>query len=716
MTICCLNPNCHNPSHAEETQSYCSNCGMPLVRLKDRYRPVKSLGGGGASKTYLAYLAEGASPEIDIEAGAEANKEANNPGDRYLILQFVPPASSAYALETAKERFFQEARQLEKLGDIPQIPKVLECFEEDGYFYLVQEYIEGHSLRQELEAGGTFQEERIRELLLEMLPVLNLLHQHDIIHGNIKPENIIYLQTSPGKDGGEQVAGEQGTLRQAQEGAGENAEEDPWKDAPSNLASNLPSELSSKLAIANFGIAQQLIAQELKTNPGSGLTTFKDSIGYVPLEQLENGTAYPASDLYSLATTCFHLLAGIHPGELWKKYGYSWVGGWRECLKAPLSDGLARIFDRLLQPDYRQRYQSAAEVESELHRLPPIPEPIPEPELISALPEPAIAPTSAPQPTPQTTPETATLSGDRRKLLKRRRFLKRAGLIGVGFVIAGAVGLRSGLLRDPNKIVVAKTGKADYRKISDAIKNAAPGARIKVRSGIYNESIIIDKPLEIVGDGEVEEIVIESISSDCIRMETDSAVVQGITLIGRSIKHNAVYISQGELLLENCTITSKGLAGVAIQGDRANPTLRNCQIRDGSASGVFAYEKARGTIEDCEIIGNGHAGVEIKEGANPTVRNCQIRDGKESGVFVYDKGLGTIEDCQIVGNSYAGVEIKSGGNPVIRRCQINKNRYYAVFVHPGGSGTVESNDLTGNGRGSWRLDGKAEVKKSSNKQ
>lgn len=709
MTICCLNPNCHNPSHAEETQSYCANCGMPLVRLKDRYRPVKSLGGGGASKSYLAYLAGGTGGEIDIEAGAEANKEIDNPGDRYLILQFVPPASSAGALETAKERFFQEARKLEKLGDIPQIPKVLEYFEEDGYFYLVQEYIEGHSLLQELEAGGTFNEERIRELLLDILPVLNLLHQHDIIHSNIKPENVIYLQTSPGQDGGEQGS----------RGAGEDAEEDPWKDAPSNLASNSPSELSSKLAsnlaIANFGIAQQ-IAQELKANPGSGLTTFKDSIGYVPLEQLENGTAYPASDLYSLATTCFHLLAGIHPGELWKKYGYSWVGGWRECLKAPLSDGLARIFDRLLQPDYRQRYQSAAEVESELHRLAPIPEPIPEPEPISALPEPAIAATSTPQPTPQPTPQTATLSRDRRKPLKRRRFLKAAGFIGAGLVIAGAVGLGSGLLRDPNKIVVAKTGKADYRKISDAVKNAAPGARIKVRSGIYNESILIDKPLEIVGDGKVEDIVIESVSSDCIRMETDSAVVRGITLVGRSIKHNAVYISQGELLLENCTITSKGLAGVAIQGDRANPTLRNCQIRDGSASGVFAYEKARGTIEDCEIIGNGHAGVEIKEGANPIVRNCQIRDGKESGVFVYDKGLGTIEDCEIFGNTYAGVEIKSGGNPVIRRCQINKNRYYAVFVHADGAGTIESNDLTGNGRGSWRLDGKAQVKQSSNKQ
>ncbi|MEH2114825.1 4-Cys prefix domain-containing protein [Nostoc sp.] len=55
--ICCLNPDCHNPPNSDRTM-FCSNCGTGLVVLRNRYRPIKTLGGGGFGKTYLAEDAE----------------------------------------------------------------------------------------------------------------------------------------------------------------------------------------------------------------------------------------------------------------------------------------------------------------------------------------------------------------------------------------------------------------------------------------------------------------------------------------------------------------------------------------------------------------------------------------------------------------------------------------------------------------------------------
>ena len=97
------------------------------------------------------------------------------------------------------------------------------------------------------------------------------------------------------------------------------------------------------------------------------------SFGYVPIEQMQGGEAYPSSDLYSLGATCFHLLTGIHPWELWKTQAYGWVQSWRQHLPQPVSQELGRILDKLLQEDYKQRYQSASEVLADLNRQPPAP-------------------------------------------------------------------------------------------------------------------------------------------------------------------------------------------------------------------------------------------------------------------------------------------------------------------------------------------------------
>lgn len=294
--LCCLNPECHNPPASNPA---CPNCGVPLVILQNRYRPLKSLGGGGFGKTYLA-------EDID-----KLNSQC-------VIKQFAPRIQGTSALQKATELFKQEAQRLEQLSEHPQIPRLLAYFQDNNHLYLIQEFIDGENLLAELKQQGNFSEEKIRELLLDLLPILEVVHQVQVIHRDIKPENI---------------------MRRRSDG---------------------------KLFLIDFGASKQLQG----TASGTQIGTF----GYTALEQMEDGQSCPASDLYGVGVTCFHLFTGIHPWDLWKENGYSWVRGWRMYLPQPISVVLGTILDKLLHKDYQQRYQSAGEV---LQALQSVHQPLP---------------------------------------------------------------------------------------------------------------------------------------------------------------------------------------------------------------------------------------------------------------------------------------------------------------------------------------------------
>jgi WD40 repeat protein len=299
--------------------------------LRNRYRPIKSLGGGGFGKTYLA-------------------EDIDKLNERCVIKQFAPQVQGTASLNKATELFEQEARRLQQLGQHPQIPTLLAYFNEDNRLYLVQEFIDGQNLLKELQQQGIFNEQKVRELLLDLLEILKTVHQQKVIHRDIKPENII--RRSDGK-----------------------------------------------LVLIDFGASKQLTATVM-THPGTAIGSF----GYAPLEQMQGGEAYPASDLYSVGATCFHLLSGIHPWELWKRQGYGWVVSWRNHLQQSVSQKLGQMLDRLLPEEHQHRYQSAAEVLQDLNPPPPPPVPPTQPATATPASPPPSTISSPSQPTPAPIP------------------------------------------------------------------------------------------------------------------------------------------------------------------------------------------------------------------------------------------------------------------------------------------------------------------------
>lgn len=293
---CCLNPKCKQPINPDGA-TICENCGATIpALLRGRYRPVEPIGQGGFGRTYLAY-------------------DEDRLGTRCVVKQFSPQVQGTKSIEKAVKLFNQEAVRLDELGEHPQIPRLLAYFEQEGFLYLVQQFIEGQSLLQQMRQTGAFNERQIRDLLADLLPILRFIHGHQVIHRDITPANILRRQ-------------------------------------PDN-----------RLVLIDFGVAKQIG----ESTPGETGTRIGTE-GYAPIEQFRGGRAYPASDIYSLGATCLHLMTENRPDNLYDPLEGRWI--WREHLLergTVVSDQFAEIMDLMLKDLVNERYQSADDVMRDLN-------------------------------------------------------------------------------------------------------------------------------------------------------------------------------------------------------------------------------------------------------------------------------------------------------------------------------------------------------------
>ena len=141
--------------------------------LRQRYRIIERIGGGGFGDTYLA---------IDLDF----------PGKRKCVVKHLAPQNAApEAVAIAKRLFKTEAECLSRLGEYDRIPRLYSYFEEDEQFYLVEEFIQGQNLASEFHSGKKWSEEETFNFLQELLEILTVVHQEDTIHRDIKPANIM---------------------------------------------------------------------------------------------------------------------------------------------------------------------------------------------------------------------------------------------------------------------------------------------------------------------------------------------------------------------------------------------------------------------------------------------------------------------------------------------------------------------------------------------
>ncbi|MCP2728523.1 serine/threonine-protein kinase [Limnofasciculus baicalensis] len=272
---------------------------MSNSTLGGRYQIVNHLGGGGFGQTYLA-------------------EDLHLPGNPHCVVKQLNPQFQGTSFgKEAKRLFDREAQVLYNLGGDFQIPRLLACFEEEGEFYLVQEFIPGNDLKQEIESIQSLNENLVIELLQDILEVLILIHQENIIHRDIKPANIIRRETD------------------------------------------------HKFILIDFGAATQINTQKSSSPSYRSMTIPICTPGYTPEEQLRGKPCF-SSDIYGLGMTAIESITGLHPLDI-PEDSKSRKLIWRD--KVQVSFSLANILDKMVSYDFGKRYQSAQEVLDDLEKL-----------------------------------------------------------------------------------------------------------------------------------------------------------------------------------------------------------------------------------------------------------------------------------------------------------------------------------------------------------
>lgn len=224
---------------------------------------------------------------------------------------------TSYSPES-RQLFEKEALVLNQLRRHPQIPTLLAYFKENEDYYLVEEYIEGETIEEEIIKRGKWQENEVIKFLQEILDILSLVHDNKVVHCNLTPNHLISRKSN------------------------------------------------QKIVLINFGGIRQT-PQSDSIGERSSSEPSTDSIFYLAPEQ---GTGAPqfCSDVYTVGTICIQALTGLHPKKLKIDYNSGNIV-WRNLVQ--ISPQLGDFLDKMVWYDFRKRYQSAREALQELQKIYP---------------------------------------------------------------------------------------------------------------------------------------------------------------------------------------------------------------------------------------------------------------------------------------------------------------------------------------------------------
>ena len=268
------------------------------TRIRD-FEFHRVLGHGGFGMTYLGW-----NLALDIPV---AIKEYL-PGDLATREQdgsVVPQSSQAASdFQWGLERFLDEARTLARFQH-PNIVRVLHFFEAHSTAYIVMEYAEGETLSEHIERKGSLQEAELKAILYPLLSALEVVHQADFLHRDIKPGNIV-LRDSDGSP-----------------------------------------------VLLDFGAARQAVGAKSRS------VTSIVTPGYAPIEQYSSrGHQGAWTDIYALGGVCYRALTGDVPEDATDRVRYDPLVPVAQRCAGRVSQELLEAVDWALSVDEGARPQS----------------------------------------------------------------------------------------------------------------------------------------------------------------------------------------------------------------------------------------------------------------------------------------------------------------------------------------------------------------------
>lgn len=559
------------------------------------------------------------------------------------------------------QAFTHEAQTIAALKH-PHILRVLDFGFDQALPFLVMDYAPGGTLRDRYPSGSRVPLSTVLSFVKQVSSALSYAHQQKLIHRDVKPENMLI-------------------------------------------------DATNTLLLSDFGIVTVAHSTaSMKTIDNSG------TVHYMAPEQIK-GNPRPASDQYALAIVVYEWLCGERPflGDTAIEIAMRQLSDNPPSLlqKVPsLSPTIEQVIFKALAKDPKYRFADILEFSNALEQAYEGKISNSRPSLFnsfkhffsaktaypssSSLPptQPASPPSSLPSTPPVSPPnmgqnsfpssnvssvlpptqpmspsnvsQNSSPSSNIPSLLSPTQ---PASPLNISQNSSPSSNISSPFSGPPTAIlIVSEQGHGDYTSINEAIKHAQPHSRILVRPGTYVERVILDKEVEIVGDGPREHIFLENHDGGSLIIGTEHALVHGITIRSSSYYNSAVTIQQGKLSLIDCEISSTGRhpATISIAGKGTNALIKNCSIYGKELAAVDISDYGQCVIENCTIMSKNSWAVRISKGGAPVICRCKIT-AEAYGVLVTDYGRGTIEECDLTkGNSLGAFSIEEGCQVILR--------------------------------------------------
>ncbi|UCD13012.1 MAG: right-handed parallel beta-helix repeat-containing protein [Thermoplasmatales archaeon] len=250
---------------------------------------------------------------------------------------------------------------------------------------------------------------------------------------------------------------------------------------------------------------------------------------------------------------------------------------------------------------------------------------------------------------------------------------------------------------DGNTLYVGGSGPGNYTKIQDAIDNASDGDIVFVYSGIYNENVLVNKSINLVGEDRNTTLIHGNEAGDVVYIYADQVDIRGFTILnsGNSGRDSGIEIRSDHNTVSDNIILNNTI-GIFVYYSTNNAIFDNVLL-DNNDYGIHLYTSNNNTISD-NVIYNNRWGIFFLNSSQNNIKGNTIKSNRHYGIwFSSASNSNTVFGNTIsLNDEYGLYSILKCSNNNISGNTFSKNNGYGVYFDASSNNDAFNNNFLEN--------------------